>query len=811
MENSNKIQINISSITSWLFGILAFLLPIFVLPLQNTPLAVSKSIIFYGGVIICFFLWLLSVLQKGEIKLPKSILILSTVFLIIVWLINSLLSPNKMLSLIGRGYEVDTFAFILFGVLSLFLASILFDTPKRGMIFYLLLLASSVFFFVFEFLYLVFGVKIIPFNIFNNKLANLVGGWNDVGIFFGFVGLVSLVIFELYKGKAIFKVLSAILILISLLMMMIVNFYTGWIIFGVFVFALFAYLLSRSFSKPSVNEIEIGGENIEMTGGETNITSQKPKSLLRLSFLVFLIVLFCIVAFNSLGRIGSSLGVNYLEVSPSWQATFNIIKETLKVKPITGSGPNTFVYDWLKYKPQTINLTAFWDFRFNSGMGQIPSFFATGGVLSILAILFFLATILIYAYKAISIYGSGEGEGGVFNIPLVASLLGSLYLWAFVIFYSPGFVIFALAFINTGLLVAMLGVSEKIKFLRISFVSSPAVGFVSVLGIAVLVLGAIFSFYLLFQKTSAVVYYDKGISAFNFKGDIENARSYLVKAISFDRQDNYLRALAEIDLLKVNQIVFDKNLPADQALANFQNALGTAIQDARAAIQVNPLEPLNWIETGRIYENVIPLKIGGADTMAIDSYKEAANRSPLDPTIPLAIGRVYFQTSNIDEARNNLQTALKIKSDLADAIFLLSQVEAQAGNLKEAISRAEQTFMLAPNDIGVLFHLGLLYYRDNNLENARLALERAVALNNEYANARYFLGLVYDKQNMKDKALEQFEAISKTNPDNEEVKQIIENLKAGRGALETISPPAPQPEKRSEPPIKNIKKKQVSE
>jgi tetratricopeptide (TPR) repeat protein len=108
---------------------------------------------------------------------------------------------------------------------------------------------------------------------------------------------------------------------------------------------------------------------------------------------------------------------------------------------------------------------------------------------------------------------------------------------------------------------------------------------------------------------------------------------------------------------------------------------------------------------------------------------------------------------------------------------------------------------LAPNDIGVLFQLGLLYYQDNNLDNSRLSLERAISLNENYANARYFLGLIYDKQGDKDKAIEQFENIAKTNPDNQEIQKILNNLMAGRSALKEISPPAKAPEKREKPPI----------
>ena len=43
--------------------------------------------------------------------------------------------------------------------------------------------------------------------------------------------------------------------------------------------------------------------------------------------------------------------------------------------------------------------------------------------------------------------------------------------------------------------------------------------------------------------------------------------------------------------------------------------------------------------------------------------------------------------------------------------------------------------------------------------------------------------------------------IAELNPDNQEVKEILGNLNAGRGALETIVPPAMSPDQRTKAPV----------
>ena len=111
----------------------------------------------------------------------------------------------------------------------------------------------------------------------------------------------------------------------------------------------------------------------------------------------------------------------------------------------------------------------------------------------------------------------------------------------------------------------------------------------------------------------------------------------------------------------------------------------------------------------------------------------------------------------------------------------------------------EQARQAAPLDIGIAFQLGLLYYQTNDLANAQGEFLRAVSINENYSNARYFLGLIYDRRGEREKAIQEFERIQVFNPDNEEVKKILANLRAGKRALTGIAPPPP--EDRTEPPV----------
>jgi O-antigen ligase len=676
MEITNKRQLNLEKVSLFFIGALILLLPIFVLPWQSTPFNLSKGFLFYGLILISLFFWLSSGLQNGEIKIPKSFLLLACLFLVLVWFLSAVFSPNKMLSFVGLGSEIDTFSFILFSVLGLFLVSVLFQPEKRAALFYPLTFVSGLIVFLFELFHLVFKFDFIPFKIFNSTVSNLIGNWNDVFIFFGFIALVSLIFFELYRGNGFKKFLFFLGVLLSLAVMVLVNFFTGWIIFGFSVFILFVYSFLRSFY--SLNNV-VDNE-------------QKNRNLLRFSFFVFLIVLFFILAYQTVSQIGAYFNISYLEVLPSWQTTLDIVKTTVKNSPLLGSGPNTFLYDWLQYKPLSTNATSFWNLRFNSGISQALSFVATTGILGLFSILIFLVVLIFYGFKTISSYQ----ENGSKNAVLISSFLGSIYLWAFIVFYSPGLVIFIFAFLNTGFMIAMLVSTQKLKVINLSFLSNPRVGFVSVLGTAVFIFGAVAAGYFLMQKAGASYFYNKGITEFNASGNISKTEFYLSRASSLDLQDQYLRSSSELNLIKIQKILSNTAVSQEEARTNFQNALSLAVSNAQVATEVNNLDMLNWMQLGSVYESILPLKITGAEEMATKAYQEALKKSPVDPTSLLALARVKIQMGKNDEAKEFLLSALKLKADFSQALSLFEQINSGQRTDDQNISSQSQDSQLIP-------------------------------------------------------------------------------------------------------------------
>lgn len=751
-------------ISKYAYLAIVFLMPIFVLPVSISPIEINKAYLVFTGTAIVAILWLISFVHNGEIKIPKSAVLGMLIVISLLSLLSAAFSDNRILSFVGDNFGLDSMSAI--AMLSFFaiLAVFLFQEEKSLFLFINIILISAAVLFIFQ-IFRIFGITILPFKIFPAKTSNLLGTWNELAVFFGLSALLSAVSFKLLNKNKIF---FGLILFISLLSLVVINFKLVWETLAIFLLIFLIYIFSNS---------------------------KDTKSFATLPLAIFVISVLFIFLSSITGNILESSGLNYTEVRPSFSGTFEIIKSSLKENPVLGSGPGTFVYNWLKFKSQSINLTQFWNARFNYGVGVIPSFFATGGALMILAWILFFAFLLFQFFKIINIKNKENNEHAFSIIFFFAAV----YLWFFNFIYTPAFTVFALAFVFTGLFIAQTVKMGKIKLWKINLLNDPKIKFLFSFAVLLIIVASLGIFYSFSKKYFAAYYFAKGISVFNNKGDLVSSESLILKSVNLDPQDREYRALTELGIIKMQNIINNTSASPDVLRAEFQSVLSSTIQYAQNAASINNLEPLNFINLAKVYEAVIPLKIEGAADLAINNLSEAFKRDPLNPDILVSKARIEAVMNNLKEAKINLEKSIELKPDYAVSNFMLAQIEAAAGNLENAIKKTKDTYFLAPNDTGVLFQLGLLYYQSGDLESSRQVFEKTVSLNSNYSNARYFLGLIYDKENRKTDAIKEFEKIEALNPQNKEVKIILSNLKRGLPALENISPPPP--ERRSSPPI----------
>ncbi len=782
----------------------AFLLPIFFIPSIAFPFQFSKAIFVSLTCLTAFALWLIARLKDGRYMLLNSSVYIFGLFVLLVVLASSLVSPVPLDSLVGQGSEVSTWASTVVMFLFMFLFSALFRPKEKVFYLYLALFSSSIILIVFHAFRFVFGADFLSFGLFTDVTSNLIGKWNDLGIFFGLVSFLSLMTLELMRPRAFLKWLLWAVFLLSVFSVILVNFSTLWYVLAFFatLFSVYAYAFKRQFVVNTKSE----SDDLVLEGNEFDPGSQSRqgrvwRGSIPAMVLIVISAVFLVDYYTESRPVGTSLAnrfaISSLEVRPNFISTLSVGKNTLKTDPVFGAGPNRFVNQWLAYKPDGVNDSIFWNTDFSVGFSLLFTQFSMTGVLGFLFwSLFILAITLLGLRRLLT-----PPEDTLKRYLSISSFFASLYLWTFFVFYAPSTVVLTLTFLFTGVFLASLYNERLLKPKVVTFSDEPKTGFISVFVLTVLLIGVVTLGYASGKRFLASAHYQRALLAVNQGQSIDTVEQYASSAQKLASNDRYSRLMAELYLGKIGALLNSEDASDPDAIrAQFQSLMGEALRYANLATEANKTNYQNWVTLGSIYQAVVPLAIEGSYSAAKSAYDIALALNPRSPGMYLLRARLEVANEDTDAAREEINKALGLKSNYTEAIFLLSQIQVEEGDVREAIQSVESATVLAPNDPAAFFQLGLLKYNNRDWRGAIEAFERAVVLAPTYSNAKYFLGLSYDKVGDTERALTQFNDLMTLNPSNTEVPTIIENIKAGRDPFESARA-TELPENRDELPV----------
>lgn len=776
--------------SSRLLYLIVILLPLVLWPGPVFSFEGLKKYFLLFAVLVATALYLFNLQRERHFQRLSSLWLVALWSPALVALVASLASPAPRQSLIGLGIETDTFLFLVFLSLLATLVPLLWRSKREVFNALLAVLSAGLVVLLFQVLRLGVG-NFTTLGIFSSPAVNLIGKWNELGIFSGLIFILSLAFIKFLPWRRT-PVLTGLISLNLVLSLVLVIFVNYWLL-SLAIAAASLLIWLAAFKK------------------EVKFNWRSPRSYLSWSLGVAIFFLL----FSWLGQPGNfattfktqfdpgvilanfsaTRGVQVMEVTPSWGGTWEVAKSVLNSQPILGVGPNKFSSQWFKGRPLGVNETPFWQDDFRTGVGLVPSSFVTMGLVGLASYLLLLLVVLWSGYRLWR--GRGQGDSLTDGLNTTIFILAA-YLWFFNITYVPGVVVLVLTFIFTGLLITSQYGFETEDKSPTNPVATKFTGFFTTFGVSGGLIICFILLALLVQSFWSNLSYNRGLIK-AFSGDLTGGEVLIANAASLNPNDIFYRSLVDLDLSFLNQLLQEKDVDQEKARSRFQTILSAGIGNGQAAIAYNPANYLNWVYLGRVYESVVPLKVDGAYEEALKSYNQAKDLNPNFPAVWLNLARLEITAGNNTKGREYLDQALKLKRNYTEAIFVLAQLDANSGNLSRAIKLAEESAQISVNDPVAFFGLGLLKYQASDFLGARPALEQAVVLNPNYANARYFLGLSYDRLGNKTKALEQFQIILTTN-NLPEIKQIILNLQAGRGALVNMAPPPP--EDRSKLPVK---------
>lgn len=646
------------------------LLPIFFLPFSGIPVEVSKSLMLVVGLGAVVVLWAIARFFDGRVSIPRSPLLLSGFVIVLVFFAAAMFSPVRQWSLIGIVFDVGSFAFIFACFVLMFLSAMILKEGNRSRAMLWGAVVSFTAVLLFQIARLVF-FREASLGVFSSPVDNLFGSWNSLGILAGLLGVVALFMIEFMSIDRRMKWLLGLLLVFSFGFAALVGYSLVFWLLGSF--ALFIFVFKMLYYVRIRQNPEVKAE-----------FPMLPLAVLVVSILFMLsglpIKSFLPIQFRV---------ANTVEIRPPLSSTFTVAQKTLADSPVFGAGPNRFGEMWAIHKPLSVNAGSLWDVNFDFGWGLLPTFVVTTGVLGIVAWLAFFVLFVIVGMKSVfrSILQGTNYEPAVFFI-------SSFYLFLASFFYPTGIALFLLAFVFAGGFAGLQSMSQGKPEVSLSFLDDPRKSFFVIILLVVLIISTVVAVFKFTERFSSVSYFRQALSA----KDITTAETNILKALSLNWNDLYLRTHAQIEMIKLNSEATGELEPADEELKNLQSILDQAINAAVAATVYNHTNHTNFQVLGNVYDLAGYLGVPNAYSRAAESYRAASNLNPGNPGLKLLIARATWATGEKVDAEEYAKEALSVKPNYIAAMLFLAQTSKSEGDNASARSYAERALSFVPGN-----------------------------------------------------------------------------------------------------------------
>jgi len=187
------------------------------------------------------------------------------------------------------------------------------------------------------------------------------------------------------------------------------------------------------------------------------------------------------------------------EIILDYQTTNLVTWQTLKERPVLGSGPGTFLANFTKFKPVEFNQERFWNIRFDKGPSQLLEMVSTSGVLGVVSYLAIVVIFLLIMFISWRKVGKEPGTDSeipsLIILPLLLAWLALLV--SQVVYLGTTVIIFHFwLFMALGMVVWQRVRAIPAKRITFSFKKLPEVGLVMNVVLLISLFALIALFYL---------------------------------------------------------------------------------------------------------------------------------------------------------------------------------------------------------------------------------------------------------------------------------------------------------------------------
>ena len=353
-----------------------------------------------------------------------------------------------------------------------------------------------------------------------------------------------------------------------------------------------------------------------------------------------------------------------LNITPSedirklvWAGSFRLWQQF----PLFGTGPETFAYTYYWVRPAAHNLTSEWNFLYNKSHNEYLNYLATTGTFGFVTYLLLIGIILFKTKKFPAIFAA-------FTSILITNAAGfSVVVVALWFYLLPAMSLSPAVSPPKPILI--------LKIISILLILTSAFLFIKNL------------FYYLADLTYA--------QAENYDNNQQYSAAYKQILLSLRYRGNepvYLIKAA--DLSAKMALLSQKQKDDPQTQFNVNQALNLI----NSATQISPFSVNGWKEKSQVYYYLSSIN-SKYYLYALDALTKATKLAPSDAASFYMLGEFYARIDAADQAIENYNTAISLKSNYDYAYFALGRLYLDQKKYDLAKTNFESALTIAPNNL----------------------------------------------------------------------------------------------------------------
>lgn len=382
-----------------------------------------------------------------------------------------------------------------------------------------------------------------------------------------------------------------------------------------------------------------------------------------------------IITFVGIIMHGWSLLPNQLppQEAPDLATSWSVALDTLKSPrtALIGEGPSSFINNYRKYKPLTINRTELWSNNFSTSFNTPLTVLSTIGIMGLLTWVF-------VAFQAAREAKKQQKQQLSISLATYAIIALSLV-------FSPSPMMMA---INAIIIATLIAVSNDKK----SFHLSALINMVALNSSQINLKNGsvnkspawpVYGISLLIIITSLAGIYGLGRSYYSLvvsrqanlaaaKDDalaLYQARQRSVQLMPY--LDSFRRAYAITNVIIASGLANAENATNEQK-TQVGELLQQAVREARAAVYLDPSDADNWAVLAQVYQAMIGVA-EDAEQWTVQAFLSAIETNPTDPQLRVALGGVLLSQKQFEQALAVFEQAISVNQNYANSYYNAAQ------------------------------------------------------------------------------------------------------------------------------------------